>query len=61
MPARNNLSDWAKRLKARPAVEHGLTAIDKFIRREILKSGLVGLNGEHRSQLFDEAQYERYR
>jgi GST-like protein len=43
LSARNNLSTWAKRLKARPAVERGL----------------VGLNDEHRSQLFGEAQHER--
>jgi hypothetical protein len=59
MPVRNNLFDWVKRPKARPAVERGPTAMNEFIHPEILKGGLVGLNDEHRSQLFGEAQHER--
>lgn len=58
-PARKNLSDWVKRLKARPAVQRGLTAMDKFIRPEIVEGGLVGLDDEHRSQLFGKAQHDR--
>jgi GST-like protein len=59
MPTRKNLSDWTKRLKARPAVERGYTAMDEFIRPEVVEGGLVGLNDDHRSQLFGKAQYER--
>lgn len=59
MLVRNNLSDWVKRLKARPAVERGLTAMDKFIQPEVVEGGLIGLNDQHRSQLFGDAQHER--
>lgn len=59
MPARNNLYAWVKRLKVRPAVERGLTAMDKFIQPEVVEGGLKGLNDEHRSQLFGAAQHER--
>ena len=59
MPARKHLSEWVKRMKARPAVERGMTAMDKFIQPEVVEGGLVGLNDEHRSQLFGEAQHKR--
>ena len=51
MPKRNNLFDCVKRLKARPAVERGLTAMDKFIQPEVVEGRLMGLNEEHRPQL----------
>ena len=51
MPKRNNLFDCVKRLKARPAVERGLTSMDKFIQPEVVEGRLMGLNEEHRPQL----------
>ena len=59
MPPRRHLSAWAKRLRARPAVQRGMTAMDSFIRPEVVEGGLKGLNDEHRSQLFGDAQHER--
>lgn len=59
MPTPTHLSAWAKKRKARPEVKRGLTAMEEFIQQKVVEGGLVGLDDEHRSQLFGDAQHRR--
>lgn len=58
-PALEHLQLWVNGMKARPAVLRGLEVAREKVRPEIVEGGLKGLNDEHRSALFGDAQYRR--
>ncbi len=58
-PALSNLQRWAQAMKERPAVIRGMEVAREKIRPEIVEGGMKGLNDQHRSALFGDAQYRR--
>jgi len=56
-----NLSRWADVIRARPAVERGMQVGLAELRKETIEGGLTGFSDDHRSILFGEKQFERFR
>lgn len=52
-----HLKRWTQTMLARPGVQRGMDVARDKVRPEIVEGGLQGLNDEHRSQLFGDAQY----
>ncbi|MCR9279872.1 MAG: glutathione S-transferase N-terminal domain-containing protein [Pseudomonadaceae bacterium] len=51
------LQRWVSAMTDRDAVQRGLDVAREKVRAEIVEGGLKGLNDEHRSALFGDAQY----
>jgi GSH-dependent disulfide-bond oxidoreductase len=56
-----NLARWADAIRARPAVARGMQVGLAELRAETIEGGLKGFSDEHRSILFGEKQFERFR
>ena len=56
-----HISRWADVLRARPAVQRGMEVGRAELRKETIEGGLTGFSDDHRSILFGEKQFERFK
>lgn len=56
-----SLSRWANDIRARPAVQRGMQVGLAELRKETIEGGLSGFSDAHRSILFGEKQFERFK
>jgi len=56
-----HMSRWADGIRARPAVQRGMQVGLAELRKETIEGGLSGFSDDHRSILFGEKQFERFK
>lgn len=56
-----HLARWADGIRARPAVQRGMEVGLVELRKETIEGGLTGFSDDHRSILFGDKQFERFK